>query len=50
MTKRSVKNYYKKTTNLKGGLQKRDYFFEELKKLKEKIKEKQEEEIIKEND
>lgn len=44
MTKRAVKKHYKKANpNLKGGIQRRNYYYEELEKLKEKIRKEQEE-------
>jgi len=44
LTKRSIKKHYKKVAGLKGGLQRKDYFFEELEKLREEIRKKQEKE------
>lgn len=46
LTKKSVRSHYKKVAGLKGGIQRRNYFFEELKKLKEEVKDKQEEEVL----
>ena len=43
MTKRTVKKHYKKVADLKGGIQRRNYFFEELEKLREEVRKKQEE-------
>jgi len=45
LTRRSNKSQYKKLAHLKGGIQRRNYYRDELKKLNEEIKKKQEEEV-----